>query len=107
METRKYGVSIACSYGECGEFEWGNQYYYNCLGWYDLYKSTDGEAVIVMGNESEIISNILVQITDSEGNVMEYSPFLSGYEGKLVLPESAPTVLDFSNYEKLGYTEEE
>jgi len=71
-----------------------------------IYQSDDGMPVIVMGNESEYIPNFIVEIIDSNGNELSYIPWLSGYDGKLEIPYDAPTVLDFSPYEKLGYVSE-
>lgn len=69
-----------------------------------LYQSDDGMPVIVMGNESEYVPNFIVEITDSYGNELSYIPWLSGYDGKLEVIYDAPTILDFSPYEKLGYS---
>ena len=71
-----------------------------------LYQSTDGKPVLVMCNESEIIPNIIVEIIDSNGNELSYIPWLSGYDGRLEVPYDAPSVLDFTPYEKLGYVTE-
>lgn len=71
-----------------------------------LYYSEDGKPIIVMGNESEIIPNIFVEIIDSEGNMLEYIPCLSGMDGSLEVPYEVPTVWDFTPYEKLGYVTE-
>ncbi|MBQ7283267.1 MAG: hypothetical protein IJW74_00210 [Oscillospiraceae bacterium] len=71
-----------------------------------LYQSDDGMPVIVMGNESEYVPNFIVEITDSYGNELSYIPWLSGYDGKLEVIYDAPTILDFSPYEKLGYVSE-
>ena len=71
-----------------------------------LYYSEDGKPIIVMGNESEIIPNIFVEIIDSEGDMLEYIPCLSGMDGSLEVPYEVPTVWDFTPYEKLGYVTE-
>ena len=71
-----------------------------------LYYSEDGKPIIVMGNESEIIPNIFVEIIDSEGDMLEYIPCLSGMDGSLEVPYEVPTVWDFTPYEKLGYVSE-
>jgi len=71
-----------------------------------LYQSTDGKPVLVMCNESEVVPNIIVEIVDSNGNELSYIPWLSGMDGTLEVPYDAPTVLDFTPYEKLGYVTE-
>ncbi|MBR2027372.1 MAG: hypothetical protein IKA10_00095 [Oscillospiraceae bacterium] len=71
-----------------------------------LYQSDDGKPVLVMCNESEVIPNIIVEIVDSYGNEQSYIPWLSGMDGRLEVPYDAPTVLDFTPYEKLGYVSE-
>ena len=76
-----------------------------------LYAGDDGKPVIVMGNESEFIPNIIVEICDSDGNMLDYIPCLSGMDGSLVVPDEtygpdSPTLLDFTPYEKLGYVTE-
>ena len=71
-----------------------------------LYQSTDGKPVLVMCNESEVVPNIIVEIIDSNGNELSYIPWLSGMDGTLEVPYDAPTVLDFTPYEKLGYVTE-
>lgn len=71
-----------------------------------LYYSDDGQPIIIMGNESEIMPNLFVEIIDSNGNMLEYFPVLSGMDGRLDLPYDAPTVMDITSYEKLGYVSE-
>lgn len=71
-----------------------------------LYYSEDGQPVLVMGNESEYIPNIIVEIIDSNGNILEYIPCLSGEDGSLETPYEMPYVMDFTSYEKLGYVTE-
>lgn len=71
-----------------------------------LYSSENGEPVIVMGNESEYIPNLIVEIYDSEGNILEYIPCLSGEDGRLEEAYDVPTIWDISNYDKLGYVSE-
>lgn len=64
-----------------------------------IYSADDGKPVIIMCNESEIFPNVMVEIIDSDGNMLEYYPCLSGMDGRLEVPYEEPTVLDFSNYE--------
>lgn len=68
-----------------------------------LYQSIDGSPILIMGNESEIIPNLFIEIVDSDGNMLEYIPYISGMDGMLELPYEAPTMCDFSNYDKLLY----
>lgn len=61
-----------------------------------LFTGEAGEPVIVQGNVSEIMPNLLVYIESSEGGyVAEFSPCLSGENGKLAPIEG---VLDYTRY---------
>ena len=71
-----------------------------------IYYSENGEPFIVMGNESEYIPNIIIEICDSNGNILEYIPCLSGMDGRLEEAYDVPTIWDISNYEILGYVSE-
>ena len=59
-----------------------------------VFESTDGSPFIVRGNESEIVPNIVIEC----GNV-EYTPILSGEDGRLVENYG---IYDFSPYETIN-----
>lgn len=61
----------------------------------DLLTVTDGKPILLRGNISEIVSNIL--ITAEKGkDTLEYNPCLSGMDGSLVTDDG---VYDLTNYE--------
>ena len=59
-----------------------------------VFEATDGKPFIVRGNESEIVSNIIIVCGE-----LEYTPYLSGEEGRLVATDK---ILDFSPYEAVN-----
>lgn len=63
-----------------------------------IFESDDGQPVILMCNESEIVPNVLIEIVDSDGNILEYTPCLSGYNYSIEIPYGEPTIYDFSAY---------
>ncbi|MBQ7938648.1 MAG: hypothetical protein IJ283_09195 [Oscillospiraceae bacterium] len=67
-----------------------------------IYESESGEPIIVRCNESDIFSNVLVTVTDPNGNEKKFSPYLSLVDGSLAginEDESGLLALDFSRYE--------
>lgn len=71
-----------------------------------LYESRTGEPVILMGNESDIMPNLLVTVTTPDGATLSYSPSLSLRDGALERSTS-PEIYDFSIYTGAGVPEEE
>ena len=63
-----------------------------------LYESQDGRPVVLIGNVSDIIPNLLVTLTGADGEKMEYHPALSLCDGTVARPVS-PNVYDFSRYQ--------
>lgn len=63
-----------------------------------LYESQDGRPVVLIGNVSDIIPNLLVTLTGADGGKMEYHPSLSLCDGTVARPVS-PNVYDFSRYQ--------
>ena len=60
-----------------------------------LYRSDCGDPILLLGNLSDIMPSLDVEIVDREGRVLSYQPFLSLYDGSLsVLPE----IYDFTMY---------
>lgn len=66
-----------------------------------LYQSESGAPVILVGNASDIIPNLLVVLTDAAGTTMQYNPSLSLCDGSVDLPV-APPLYDFSRYDVIG-----
>ena len=62
-----------------------------------LYESRSGEPVILMGNVSDIMPNLLVAVTTPDGKTLSYSPSLSLRDGALER-STAPEIYDFSIY---------
>ncbi len=60
-----------------------------------LAEFTDGDPILLKCNVSEIMPNVVLEIT-SDGTTYTYIPCLSGRDGHLV---SAEGVVDFSSYE--------
>lgn len=68
-----------------------------------IYENHCGAPILLKGNMSEGMPNMMVQITDSEGNVLEYIPSVSMMDGTLTKPMTLPTIYDFTPYDALGY----
>jgi len=63
----------------------------------ELFHSTDCQPFLVRGNISEIVPNTVVNIDYADGSSIEFSPALSGMDGRLALTEDQG-VLDMSFY---------
>jgi len=61
-----------------------------------LLEVTDGSPILILGNESEILSNFYIEIVTSDGETYGFSPCLSGMDGLLEVPEY---VYDLSVYD--------
>lgn len=66
-----------------------------------LYQSESGAPVILMGNENDVIPNLLVVLTDADGTTLRYNPSLSLCDGSVDLPVE-PSLYDFSRYDAIG-----
>ena len=62
----------------------------------ELLTLDDGKPVLLRGNISEIVPNLLLTAVDKDGKSVEYSPCLSGMDGSLVAGED---IYDFTPYE--------
>ncbi len=60
-----------------------------------LYRSECGEPVLLLGNLSDIMPSLDVEIMDSNGEKLSYQPSLSLYDGSLSV---SPEIFDFSMY---------
>ena len=66
-----------------------------------LYNSADGQPVLVMCNQSDIFSNVFVEVIDSDDNFIGFNPFLSGVDNRIEQPYDGDfTVYDFSRYDE-------
>lgn len=59
-----------------------------------LYHSENGEPIILRCNVSEIVSNCQITITDSQGETLEWQPFISLYNGTIGEPWYPPFIYD-------------
>lgn len=66
-----------------------------------LYQSESGAPVILMGNENDVMPNLLVVLTDATGTTLRYNPSLSLCDGSVDLPVEPP-LYDFSRYDAIG-----
>lgn len=62
-----------------------------------LYFNETGAPVIVIGNLSDVIPNLLVTLTEGGNEILSYTPSLSMCDGTVALPVS-PAMYDFSIY---------
>lgn len=60
-----------------------------------LYRSESGEPILLRGNPSDIVPGTQVVVVDNAGEVLEWNPSLSLYDGSMMY---CPGVLDFTNY---------
>jgi len=61
----------------------------------DLLTVTDGKPIVLRGNVSEIVSNLLIT-AENGAETIEYNPCLSGMDGTLVVDDG---VCDLTNYD--------
>ena len=68
-----------------------------------LYKQTDHlRPVLLKCNRSEIFSDVLIRITDSNGKRLEWSPSISGESGKVFTSNvTNKAIRDFTDYSSL------
>ena len=64
-----------------------------------LYKSESGEPILLRANISDVVPDKQVVIVNSSGEVLDWNPALSLYDGKLVTPWYSPGVLDITVYD--------
>lgn len=68
-----------------------------------LYSSGDGEPFLLRCNVSEIIPDVIIQITDSSGGMIEWSPGLSGEDGHVLTGNMTDKkIYDFTDYYHLS-----
>ncbi len=64
-----------------------------------LYESFEGHPILVRGNVSEYMPNMMIEVIGSDGTSLAYVPGLSGMDGTLLTPEEQPWVIDITPYE--------
>lgn len=68
-----------------------------------LYQSKTGKPILFRGNESDIIPNLIITVTDSSGNeVLKYNPFISLKDDTVAIPlgnKEEPLLIDYTFYE--------
>lgn len=68
----------------------------------ELYRADDNlRPVLLKCNQSEIMPDVLVRVTDSNGMLLEWSPCISGENGKVVTGQATHSLHDFTDYERL------
>lgn len=67
----------------------------------DLLTVTDGKPLLLRGNVSEIVPNLLITAEKKGSETVEYSPCISGMDGSLVVDKG---VYDFTDYALLWGT---
>ncbi|MBP5605412.1 MAG: hypothetical protein J6X60_07700, partial [Ruminiclostridium sp.] len=69
----------------------------------ELYRQDDNlRPILLKCNRSEIMPDVLVRITDSKGGLLEWSPCISGENGKVVTAnDTNKTIRDFTDYNSL------
>ena len=69
----------------------------------EIYHSeNDGEPFLLKCNVSEIMPDVKVIVTDSQGNTLEWLPGISGKDGSVVTSAEGGKVQDFTNYGALA-----
>lgn len=63
-----------------------------------LYRSEEGGPVLLCINPSDVVPGTQVTIVDSLGEVLEWNPSLSFYDGTMNTPWHSPGVSDFTDY---------
>ena len=66
-----------------------------------LYMSPYGDPVILICNENDVIPNVIVTLTDADGNSVSYSPALELCGGTVFVPADL-SILDISDYETVS-----
>lgn len=68
----------------------------------ELYRADDNlRPVLLKCNQSEIMPDVLVRVTDSNGQLLEWSPCISGENGKVVTGQATHSLHDFTDYDNL------
>lgn len=68
-----------------------------------LYEQNDNlRPVLLKCSRSEIMPDVLVRLTDSSGDMLEWSPCISGESGNVVTANvTGKTIHDFTDYDSL------
>ena len=73
-----------------------------------LYEQNDNlRPILLKCNRSEILPDVLVRITDSKGELLEWSPFISGMDGSVVtVNDTQKAIHDFTDYDSLMHPDD-
>lgn len=63
-----------------------------------LYRSEAGEPILLCANPSDVVPGTQVTIVDSAGEVLDWNPSLSLYDGTMNIPWYSPGVTDLTDY---------
>ena len=66
----------------------------------------DLRPVLLKCNQSEIMPDVLVRMTDSKGQLLEWSPCISGENGKVVTGQASHMIRDFTDYDHLMHPDD-
>ncbi len=69
----------------------------------ELYRQDDNlRPILLKCNRSEIMPDVLIRITDSKGELLEWSPSISGMDGSVVTAnKTQKAIRDFTDYNSL------
>ena len=69
----------------------------------ELYREDDNlRPILLKCNRSEIMPDVLVRITDSKGELLEWSPCISGENGEVVTSnDTGKAIHDFTDYDRI------
>lgn len=63
-----------------------------------ILSSNNGAPFLLKCNRSDIMPDTLVEVTDSEGNTLSWSPAISMKDGRVMVEAGEMTVYDFTEY---------
>ena len=69
-----------------------------------LYEGTDGQPVVLVCNSNDVIPNLVVTLTGTDGETFSYSPVLELCGGTVFVPADA-SILDISDYDTVSQQE--
>ena len=74
----------------------------------ELFRQEDHlRPVLLKCNRSEIMPDVLVRVTDSGGELLEWSPCISGMDGRVVTAnDTQKAIRDFTDYDRLMHPDD-
>ncbi len=73
-----------------------------------MYEQNDDlRPILLKCNRGEILPDVIIRITDSKGELLEWSPFISGMDGRVVtVNDTQKAIHDFTDYDSLMYPDD-